>query len=295
MRRDVFPLVLPCVWALALGSCAPDARGPPFAATCGSARVALNGACVEPAVADRYCGKFSTFVAGACVPKPCPDGQVLDLGTGACLGARALRELGARVHVVFEEGQTLGCHEGALLQVANGHPWCRELGPPEPLAAGPGPCGAGEARDGLLGRCVRLVRDGAVDVAAWTRAVLGANGGLATPELCGRISQDPSALGLPSGGEAATILTAALVFPNNDVTQVHARTSAQDEGGRALPATSRALVDEAIAARVDALRALGGVASAASVEVRVRCVVRAGFQPVAIDPPASRSNVKTHM
>ena len=295
MRRDVLPLLCACAYALALGSCAREPRSPAAAGSCGGARVALHGACVAPAVADRYCGKSGAFVGGTCVSNACPRDQVLDLGTGVCLGARALRDVGAHVHVVFEEGQTLGCHEGSLLRVANGHAWCREH-EAKPNSAGSSVCGAGEARDALLGRCVQVVRDGAVDVAAWTRAVFGADGGLAAPELCGRIGQDPSALGLSSGGEGAARITTALIFPNNDVTQVHARTLAQDDSGRALSPTSNGVVEDAVAARVDALRALGGIASAASVEVRVRCVIRAGFQPIAIDAPIDGAPAATpHM
>ncbi len=213
-----------------------------------------------------------------------------DLATGECLGVRALREIGGRIHVIFEEGQTLGCRDGARLRVANAHATCLEPEPAEPIRRATYACGAGEVKDEPLGRCVRVARDGAVDVAVWTRAVLGPDGGLAATDFCAQIGQDPSALALGSGAKETAQIAAELVFPNNDVTLVHARTEAHEESGRALPSQSLAAIEGALAERLEALRGLGGTASAASVAVRVRCVIRAGFQPIAVDPPGRSGN-----
>lgn len=67
----------------------------------------------------------------------------------------------------------------------------------------------------------------------------------------------------------------AFAIPDQDLTRVRALVSAQDAAtGSPLPAPAVSVVRASVDALVDALRGLGGEASAAAVDVVVRCTVR---------------------
>jgi hypothetical protein len=68
-------------------------------------------------------------------------------------------------------------------------------------------------------------------------------------------------------------VTIAIVLPDQDVSRVHAEVQAREASGRALSGAAEALVTAAVGTALEALRGLGGEASAASVELEVSCAV----------------------
>jgi hypothetical protein len=174
--------------------------------------------------------------------------------------------------------------------IASGRARCadeRDVGTSEMELA----CGRGTAFDAQLGRCVRIVSSTSegtlVDVAAWARAVLGADGGPGSERFCDRLAIDPSAFGVDVAAETTARIDIELDFPDNDITQLHARFSVAEDGrGARIPSTATTFAEIALRPFVEMLRALGGTASAASVSSVVRCVVRGGGQPFPMPPPS---------
>ena len=233
----------------------------------------MHGACMSAERAARYCGARARWDDGACVPLACIAGQVLDEMTGECLGARQLR-------ATFE-GHTPECRAGSALRVADGHPRCDE-----PFMVAPRDrCDAGAVLDPRAKRCLRVVDErGVVNVATWARAMVGANGEGGAEELCARVTLDPFAYGLPSGAESSVDVDVEIVFPDNDVTLVHARTRATGGSGihradQGVPSAADAMIQRAVGAEIEALRALGGTSDTASFTTRIGCAVRAGSHP----------------
>jgi hypothetical protein len=125
-------------------------------------------------------------------------------------------------------------------------------------------------------------------VGAWAALALGIHGGPGSPALCQPLSQRPSLFGALPVGEAAraavsdggapepplrTVRVAvAILLPDQDVSRVHARVQAT-EGGHPLSTVAEAFVSETVGSAIEALRGLGGEASAASAEVEVTCAV----------------------
>ena len=116
MRR-----ALSAAWAFyaATTACATRDACPRFAEAvrggacgCADGAVLLDGACVSTQTADAYCGRGARFTGGACAYRECPEGQPLDLATGDCVPARALREIAAAQQIVFTPGERLVCEGG---------------------------------------------------------------------------------------------------------------------------------------------------------------------------------------
>ncbi len=75
-------------------------------------------------------------------------------------------------------------------------------------------------------------------------------------------------------GATPTVRVAvAIRFPDQDVSRLHAEVRARDGSGRPLTAAAEALVSTSVGTALEALRGLGGEASAASVELEVSCPV----------------------
>ncbi len=103
-----------------------------------------------------------------------------------------------------------------------------------------------------------------VDVGAWTRAVLGPDGGAGTRVLCSP---------LVAAGEQPLVygrvdFRVDLSFPDNDVSLVAPNVVVQSNDGRAVP---QPLATNAVLSLVRSLRMLGGVASAGVVSAHVVC------------------------
>jgi len=159
----------------------------------------------------------------------------------------------------------------------------------------PPQCPAGTLADGRA--CRPVVSAGprgerTVDMGAWAVLVLGVDGGLGTAELCRPLAQRPDAFGFPKPGGSALRLRITLTAPDEDLSRVRARvvaladarknrrdggatapsgSSADDAAAGPLPASAQAAAEEAVGTLLEALRGLGGEASATEVKVEVRC------------------------
>jgi hypothetical protein len=105
------------------------------------------------------------------------------------------------------------------------------------------------------GSCLRVFDGGTVDVAGWLRASALVPGDPAASPLCEALARTPGALAPPPAAASSSLV--ALVFPDNDVSQVRFSTTAE--------------LEAVLSPMIDALRSLGGTASQAAVSMRVDC------------------------
>jgi hypothetical protein len=115
-----------------------------------------------------------------------------------------------------------------------------------------------------------------VDIGAWAAIVLGPDGGEGTSDLCRPLLIRPDVFGLTQGSSSALRLRIALAAPDQDLTRAFARVGGEvrtETASHALSAEAQALALASVSTLVEALRGLGGEASAAIVEVRVSCTV----------------------
>jgi len=228
-----------------------------------------------------------------CAFRVCTSEEVLDLATGRCIpraivsgpatcpeGTSALVERAHGACVPADVTCPRGSHREG--NVCSRVPRC----PPGtlPFASGCRP---------LVGVGPNGIR--VVDLGGWAALALGPDGGMGTPELCRPLAQHPGELGLAAGESRMLRLSVSLSVPDQDVSRVTADVQGMwdrwadpradggaGEGGN-MRATSpgagggTAAADAAAASSVEtlveALRGLGGEASAASAKVEVRCLV----------------------
>lgn len=245
------------------GACPPGARLVGGACACRADLRLVLGACVSPRTAADRCGSTAIPTvdgsSGGCVARaPCAAGRARDVVSGLCLPRRDVRALASSVGILVAEDEVLACPSGAELVAVADDPRgraprlaCLPAGEEAPTRT----CAAG-AID-TAGACVRVAGHGRVDVARWVHAVIGVEGGEGAPLLCAAIARSPGAVGAAPADERVSV---ALVFPDNDVTQVSAEVH-----GTSVDA------EPVVAPLIEALRALGGVASQASVATTVRC------------------------
>jgi hypothetical protein len=269
-----------------MGALATACRPAAEPTTCAREDVLVRGACVSEATAARYCGAAERWEAdaGACVLRACEKEQVRDLSTGACVGARALRALGEREHVVVDAEQVLGCSAGLELRVVGESARCVDAGLDDPTGPGgrhpppSGACARGDVWDGKA--CARIVRGGRVDIGSWARATFGP-AAATSPRFCARAALDPAPFGLLSGASTTLEASIELVVPDNDVTTVYSRVTPLHP----LPSGALARVVGAVEAEIELLRAMGGTAEVAGYMQPIACTVRAGATPVAVPKP----------
>jgi hypothetical protein len=250
--------------------------------------VTLDGACVPPSLAAAYCGKAASYGEAACVPAECSWGGPADLATGACLSTSAVREIAAGAGLTVGAEDSVGCESGSLLSVEGGRLGCVpeegscgrgarwvEGGCSPPNTCPPGRLAGHAGCEGFLTAGGRDGQGVLVDVGAWTRLAIGPDGGEGAPGVCAPIAQRPWLFsGLEGAAPTELRLVFALVFPDNDVTRVHVQvTGAKPLGTDFLERTAAPLVE--------ALRSLGGTATAASVTTTVRCPLGNASPPVA--------------
>jgi hypothetical protein len=267
---------------------------------CVEGDVPLLGACVPPPVADAFCGPAARIESGGpasgCIFRSCGAGQSLDVGSGACVSRGSL-----------PHGGSIECPEPAVALVEAGRVAC--VGPAAACPRGTTP--GGMAGDGKRARtcdspascppgslaessaCKPIVTLGGhggsrVDVGAWAALALGVHGGPGSPALCQPLAQRPSVFGPGSAAEAVgdvadsgaapqiVRVAVTIILPDQDVSRLHAEVRARGAGDRPLSAAAEALVSRAVDTALEALRGLGGEASAASVELEVSCVVDDG-------------------
>jgi hypothetical protein len=271
-RARELRLVVACVVAAATASCATTRDGCPLV---------IDGACVSPREIDAYCGARS--VGASCVAPKCAPGDAIDLRESVCVPQRTVRAIVARDRPSpLPETTVVACRDDHVLVAHGDHALClaRADACPRTTHAGPDPARRGCVADPTCPRgeirardaCVRVVTNGVLDVGAWTRAVLGPDGGAGDDRLCRVLAQAPWDLDVGPGGSRTVALTVDLTFPNNDVTQVSAT------------ATPSATVQAALDSLLLPLRTLGGTADAASATTHVSCTIHGSSSPLLLPP-----------
>ena len=254
---------------------------------------------MPPPVGEAFCGPAehieSGGASGGCAFRACGPGQSLDVVSGACAPRGSL------------VNPTIQCREPAVAIVEAGRPACvaaeaacprgTTLSDAHPSHARtcdrPPACPPGSLPDGRT--CRPVVTSGGragsrVDVGAWAALALGIHGGPGSSALCQPLAQRPGLFGVaPGAGEAseakgradggaiepardAIKVAVAILLPDQDVSRVHAKVRAT-QGGHPLSAVAEAFVWGAVGTALEALRGLGGEASAASVELEVTCAL----------------------
>jgi hypothetical protein len=273
---------------------------------CADGDVPLLGACVPPPVGEAFCGRAATLAAsapnseGGCAYRACAAGQSLDVVTGACLPRASLPTAAACAApaVAIVEAGRLGCASAVAACPRGTTPSAASAGAGwagrSPMCDRPLACPPGSLADGAACRPVVTAggRGGSrVDVGAWAALALGIDGGPGSAALCQPLAQRPGAFGsLPLASERAAdggaadggvVLAAAadrrvrvaiaIRLPDQDVSRLHAEVLPRDASGRPLSAVAEAIVSGSVGTLLEALRGLGGEASAASVELEVTC------------------------
>ncbi len=238
---------------------------------CNTGLSPLSGACVSQEMGDDFCGASGRFTNGTCVTKACTLDQALDLESGVCL-PRASADAASRLKL--EEDEHASCHTSGRVAVAShGALLCLQPGSvcgrgSRDAACAPAGCEAGEVLDETTGRCARVVKatpEGyVVDVGAWTRAVLGPDGGVGTRVLCSPLV----AAGAQPLVYGRVDIRVDLSFPDNDVSLVAPNVVVQSNDARSVP---QPLATNAVLSLVRSLRMLGGVASAGVVSTHIVC------------------------
>jgi hypothetical protein len=205
-------------------------------------------------VPPRSCGEV---MLGACVEAtvalaPCERGRARNLDDSACMTTRDTRELARSAGVYVDENDAIACEAKEDELVASGRlgrvGCLARQGPPPPS------CGARAVWGGTA--CVPLDRGGAVDIASWSRA--------AAVEVCARLARSPLAVSVAFSAEATLEVEVTVSAPNNDLTLSFMQVKTK-------PAVPEADLARALLPVDDALRRLGGSATASDVTAAATC------------------------
>ena len=202
-----------------------------------------------------------------------------------------MRNLAASLGILVADDDLLGCPAGSELASVTGEQdeGSPRLGClPRPAPRTPHSRVSGGLCSGPAGACAcsgAARRAGArrreIDVARWVEAAIGPDGGAGAPPLCSAWGRAPAFLGSATPTDARFVVT--LLFADNDVSLVVAETRGPD-------AAAATELDRALRPMIEALRALGGTASQASVSTTVRCLRSAGARPSSL--PAENDHEK---
>ena len=285
--------------ALVLASaCAHPVAAPPRPVACPADSFAIAGACLGADEARAYCGNAARPEGGGCVPVACPRGEPVDLESGECVPVRALRKLGAAARVDVDVDGGVGCKDAGL--VVEGEslaclPPDRTCGRGQRWSGGgcqaDPPCPPGAVAD-ASGRCVAVVRhergESVLDVGTWIRLVIGPDGGSGTAAVCAPLARRPWRAAVSAHASAVVEIEANLVFPDNQVGEARVTVVGRkplDVHNFGPPALVP--MGDILDPLWNALRAMKGVASAASTRVRVHCTVEGGPGPTRTPPPGA--------
>lgn len=197
----------------------------------------MLGACVEPTVALA----------------PCERGRARSLDDGSCTTARDARDMARTAGVFVDENDVIECESPGDELVAStrlGRVGCilREVSPLSRCPARTVP-----VQVPVAGACASLDHGGTVDLAAWSPA--------AAAQICAQLVRSPLALAAP---ETTLEVELDASVPNNDLTLGWVRV-------RTKPAVPETELARAVRPVDDALRRLGGTASASAVSGAATC------------------------
>lgn len=236
------------------------------------------GVCASPRDERALCHGSPLGRDGVCVAEPCGAGQTT-LDSGGCVPTLGLNVAAHPAGLTVDEGEHFECPAHtrmvALASASGPRGLC--------LARNACPFGsrwlkgqcaamprcAGQAIfDETTGTCTQLVArsGGALDVGAWARAALGADGGRAASYWCGPLAQRPLDLGAVSDSPSTVVATIDLVFVGNDPRSAEVTVRTRD-------LSQAPAVEGVVRPLVDLLRRLPGPTSASRVTVQTRCAV----------------------
>jgi hypothetical protein len=226
---------------------------------------------------------------GGCAFRGCPSGERVDVVKGGCLPALALTR-----------GDIEACGDAGIPLLQDGRVACvppdatcprgaRRAGQAAVCERSPG-CPPGSLSDASGCRPIVTLGgrfgDRRVDVGAWAALVLGFDGGSGSRELCQPLQQSSASLALSHGTDVQ--IAVSLAVPDQDISRVRAEVqveTSEANGGQGSSAGSGAsawrpagtemqrLVSADVGTLLEALRGLGGEATAAAVDVHVRCAL----------------------
>jgi hypothetical protein len=111
-----------------------------------------------------------------------------------------------------------------------------------------------------------------IDVGVWTALAIGTDGGLGSNDLCRPLEQEAQVFGaVGAEGGPPIRIRIDLEFPDQDLTRSTAEVEVRDAEGDVLHGDPARTVERAVTTMTELLRSLGGEATAASVELDVRC------------------------
>lgn len=200
-----------------------------------------------------------------------------------------MRALANEIGISATDDAVVVCEKGELVAstVDRAGPHrlgCTDVQATEPPSAAARAGGGHEEQKGE-GEEGAVVRGGLVDVAAWRRRHLGADGGPGARSFCAALARQPGALAASSGDVHVEI---ALGFPDNDVSQVVFRSRPLSPQAGMSEAEAAVELERVLGPMIEALRGLaaGARASEAASTIRVRCR-RGSTRPVLEDKAAS--------
>jgi hypothetical protein len=279
--------------------CTRPASSPASLTACPPHTFVIAGACLDEDDARAYCGSGAQPEVGGCAPATCSTGEPVDLASGECVPRLGLRKMAAAHKLDLKADGPLACaKEGAAMSVegtsfaclpraascGRGSRWSESTCHPDPA------CPLGSVPD-AKGACVAVLRRGpresTLDVGAWIRLVVGPDGGDGTNTICGPLVQRPWLASVVAHGKATLDVQVSFVFPDNDVAQARVTVKARR---RFDPHSDDPLTPVVLATHLDpvwkALRAIGGVANAASATTAVHCNLEGGSDSTGIPQPA---------
>lgn len=261
----------------------------------------LGGRCLSPRTASAYCGAGYHWENNGCAPNQvCRPGDELDHATGMCIPREQVNQVASNMGISVGPGQKLGCPAGQKLVIDGQNAACvpveqtcarDEIWNGTACVKAPPPaCAEGSAWDAAQGKCVELAKEAPpeaepapVNVAPWTAATYGPDGGNGAPGFCSAFARKPWSFGVNEGSSALVRVTVSLTFPEGQIARGVVQTRAAfAASGSPVPAKGAADVEAAAKAAAAPLIEQGGRASANTAATTVRCLVVNASRPAAV-------------
>jgi hypothetical protein len=258
----------------------------------------VGGQCLNQEDANAYCGRgfYWDAATAGCNRGTCKPGDELDESTGMCIPQQQVNQVATNMGVPVGQGQKLGCPAGTKLVIDGQKAACVPI--PSTCARDEtwtgtacvkvSQCPNGAVYDTALGQCVQYASGGdskelTVNVAQWTNANYGPNGGTGTTAFCGQFAKKPWSFGVVEGQTAVVQIQVMLSFPGNEVAKgVVQTTTTFAASGNQVPQKGAADVDAAAKTIFGTLQQGGGRANANTAATTVRCSVINAAKPVPV-------------
>lgn len=249
---------------------------------CAAGRMPIGSGCLTQAEAKQYCGKGAFWGPRGCEPIRCNPGLVLDLESEQCVK------------------QTASCAPGTALVVNQGQSACvpveqscarDEFFDPNQRACAKLPtCPTGYELDTTSRSCVQVTRQptqnddrATTDVAQWSRANFGPEGGPGGPGLCGPLARKPLTFGVLPGGSVRLVISLSLAFPGGVTDGATVASSAIVEAsGQPVTPKGAQEIQATADGLLSSLRGQKARATAPQHNTLVKCLIVNGAPPQAV-------------